>query len=146
MNGWVKKFTDGNTEVGSDYDVKNKKASWSRGRLSHITSVELHHNDSLIIIEGTGEFWQSDDLEARMMVNHSYNLVTRRIQKRIETTDNWLLIDSIGRYRHYRFLSHIIGVTGGYRRRLDGLSGKWFTVEMDVAASTITFDFKEGRI
>lgn len=146
MNGWIKRFADGQVEKGSDYDVQNKKASWSRGRLSHIVSTELHHNGHVIIIDGTGEFWQSDDLEAFVGINHDYRLVTRRIQKKIEVADNWLLIDSVGKYKHFRLVSASMDMAVEYRRRLDGLVGKWFTAEIDVATGRTTFDFKEERI
>ena len=84
-------------------DVRNKKASWTKGRLDHITSLELHHDGHVIILEGVGEFWQSDDLEATVGVNHDYRLVTRRIQKKIEYRDSWLVTSLVGFIKHFNF-------------------------------------------
>jgi hypothetical protein len=41
---WIKEFTDGTTERGSDVDIAAGKASWSKGRLGGIQSVKLLHD------------------------------------------------------------------------------------------------------
>jgi len=41
MGAWVKLFKDGSSEHGSDLDIKEGKASWSRGLLDNIVSVHL---------------------------------------------------------------------------------------------------------
>jgi hypothetical protein len=41
MGTWIKLFNDGLSEVGSDSDIDQNKASWSRGRLDNIYSVQI---------------------------------------------------------------------------------------------------------
>ena len=148
MNGWIKYFADGSMEVGRDEDIVSRHASWTRGRLENMFAVELHHEGHTIVIEGTGQFWQSDDLEAHVGFNHEYNIVTRRIQKKIEGTDHWLLSDVYDKYQRYKICSYeSIGDNGfSHRRQLDNLQGKWFTVELDLKTGHVIFDFKENRI
>jgi hypothetical protein len=42
MGAWIKVFNDGSTENGLDSDIEAKKASWSKGRLSDISKVQIY--------------------------------------------------------------------------------------------------------
>jgi putative ribosome biogenesis GTPase RsgA len=72
LGSWVKLFCDGTKEFGSDFLIRCKKASWSRGRLTDIQSVfveeggvascltvpntEWHQFDRyLVILESSGK-------------------------------------------------------------------------------------------
>jgi hypothetical protein len=146
MNGWIKKFADGTQEIGSDYDIRNKKASWRRGRLGDLVSVELHHNGTVIILDGIGEYWQSDDLEAHVLVNHDPNVVTRRIQKKIMDLDFWMKHISADNKHLYQFRTVPHGNGFAHKRRIFDKVGKWFTVELDVATNNVRFYFSEDKI
>ncbi len=41
MGAWLKLFTDGTKERGSDGDITKRQASWSKGRLKDIQEVRL---------------------------------------------------------------------------------------------------------
>lgn len=41
IGSWIKSFVDGSIETGSDRDIEEKKASWSKGRLDCIKEVLL---------------------------------------------------------------------------------------------------------
>lgn len=149
MNGWIKKFADGQTEVGTDRDVRRKRASWSRGRLSGMVGVSLQHEGTTVIIEGTGDFWQSDDLEVNFF-EPTPSYITRRLQKKLTEDDRWLLITSApgGKYYKYEVLSlppvELVG------RQMfpvkQGVAGKWLTLEIDARTKSVIFDYKDDRI
>ncbi len=147
MNGWIKKFADGTEEVGTDQDIGRKLASWSRGRLDNLTSVELRHNGSLVILEGSGEFWQSDDYEAVVYHNTS-TLVTRRIQKKLHDADHIVMLNCLNGVHIYKIAcTNDPGFAQSNRRTIHPEhNGMWFTLELDVLKKQIIFDFKGERI
>lgn len=149
MNGWIKRFTDGTYEAGIDKDVEQKRASWSRGRLTEMTSVELYHDKHLLIIEGTGEFWQSDDYEIDLLES-TPKLVKRRIQKKIKETDRFLMMsDKMPGYHYFSVQSSSMIRPTGTSCTVpikEGTTGQWLTVEVDLLKSKVIFNFKESRI
>lgn len=92
-NGWVKYFADGKKEFGYDQLVREKKASWSKGRLDNMTAVELHHNGTTIAIEGTGQFWQSDTLETSLFSLNT-QFVKRTLSKKIHERDTGFTVNN----------------------------------------------------
>ena len=147
MNGWVKRFSDNTSEVGSDPVVQRREASWSRGRLDDITSVELHDTGHVAILEGFGEFWQSDDYDVNIYQSKP-QLITRRIQKKINTYDCFLLLGGLSDYKIYKIVgskpADMVGF--GHIQPLEPYKNQWLTVEMDVQTGKIMFDFKKDRI
>lgn len=90
-SGWKKYFADGSSEAGSDIDVANKTASWSRGKLKHMLGVRIFHNkECVILITGYGEYHQSDEFEASIYQSQPSRVV-RRIQKRITQQDKYIV-------------------------------------------------------
>jgi len=148
MNGWIKLFADGTKEIGSDELVQKGLASWSKGRLVNMVGVELHHDDRIVILEGTGKFWQSDDYMARMSQNGTSDLVTRRIQKLIYDDDAWMLIDHVNQFSRYKIVNRITHGINGFisKRKILSQMGKWLTIEMDVKTGRTIFRFSDRRI
>lgn len=92
-NGWVKYFANGKKELGYDQLVKERKASWSKGRLDNMIAVELHHNGTTIAIEGTGQFWQSDTMETDLFSLNT-QFVKRTLSKKIHERDTGFTINN----------------------------------------------------
>lgn len=68
MNGaWVKFFSDGTHETGSDKDIACGRASWSKGRLDGIIEVSIEEGQTSckLRVEDT-EWFQFDRLAAPM--------------------------------------------------------------------------------
>ena len=62
---WIKHFTDGSTEEGSDHNIAFGNASWTRGRLEDISKVELTNGAYNAILEVPKTEWlQFDRLQA----------------------------------------------------------------------------------
>jgi hypothetical protein len=144
MNGWIKKFGDGTKEVGTDELVRAKRASWSRGRLSGMIGVELHHGASHVFLDGTGKFWQSDDYEV-LLLEPTPTLKTRRLQKKIEPMDRFFCWDHVNGLHTFVIAHTAEGCwhhTHIERRHID----HWFTIELDVTTGQVTFSYQEQRI
>lgn len=77
MSYWVKYFSDGKHETGNDKDVREGRASWSRGRFDSIIGVILHFAKKYVTLQGEGPFWQKD------IFTSSYNLPPRRVARQI---------------------------------------------------------------
>jgi len=77
MSHWIKYFSDGKEETGSDRHIMQGQASWSRGRLDSMIGVMLHYAKKYVTLQGEGPFWQKD------IVSSSYNLPPRRIARQI---------------------------------------------------------------
>lgn len=74
MSYWMKFFTDGTKEKGTDADVATRRASWSRGRLDGITYAILSFAGVVIRVDGT-DIWQKDQYVA------SSTLPSRRVAR-----------------------------------------------------------------
>lgn len=77
MSHWIKYFSDGKQETGSDRHVREGRASWSRGRLDSMIGVMLHFVQKYVTLQGEGPFWQRD------IFTSSYNLPSRRVARQI---------------------------------------------------------------
>ena len=77
MSYWVKLFSDGTQEKGTDTNIAKGKASWSKGRLSHMIAAILHFGGQTIRLEGRGPYWQKD------IATMSFNLPPRRIARQL---------------------------------------------------------------
>lgn len=147
MNGWIKRFFHGTIEIGKDEDVRHKKASWSKGRLQGIKSVELHHKGIQLTIEGAGEYWQSDDYEVDFGMNIPI-LIARRIQKKVQPEDRFVCIFSDDRSLYVRFLS--ANRLNGSRKPIFPIDsnniGKWITLEYNLETGNKSLSYEEKRI
>ena len=74
MSYWVKHFADSTHEVGKDDDIRQGKASWSRGRLKGITAATLGYSGAVVVVPGTN-IWQKDKYGA------AFNLPPSRISR-----------------------------------------------------------------
>lgn len=146
MNGWIKYFADGTQESGSDADVHNKKASWSKGRLDNITAVAVVHGKLAAGIGGKGEFWQSDDYEADLLINRPSKLVVRRVQKRISPVDVMITARHKGDFQVATVHDLIDQGADLYIALTEDLKGKWLTVELNCNTNRVKHYFSEHRI
>lgn len=91
MPGWIKKFSDGSTERGSDTDVQAGRATWSRGRLDSMVGASISAYDLEAVIEGdrVRPFWQSDTITHDISTGRS-GLLARRIQAQVLPGDLYL--------------------------------------------------------
>lgn len=139
-DGWVKIFTDGTVEEGYDYLVNAGLASWSKGRLHGIKSVQLQHGHRLITIDGDGEFLQSDTLEATFPRNEGV-IVKRTLYKKIHEDDRWMTISQVfGRVDckfHKNFTMNAIPVPSQN-------VGRWFI--LDLEPSKISWRIADGAV
>ena len=65
MDYWMKFFHDGTKEKGTDADIANRSASWSRGRLKGIKSVIITYAGTIVRVYGT-DIWQKDQYVSHM--------------------------------------------------------------------------------
>jgi hypothetical protein len=116
--------------------------------------AEVWHDRYQASISGVGDFWQSDDCEVVMYANSS-RVVARRVQKRIDPTDSWVVIDSDPFSLQVQVLSvaqkaKISAPPPGAKRKELFLSraemGKWLTVELRVKDGEMKLGFTEDRI
>lgn len=149
MKGWVKHFADGTSERGTDRAIRLKQASWRNGRHTGIVRVESWHDRFVIAIDGTGEFWQSDDCEVPLYSNHS-RIICRRIQKQVEPQDRLMMILSDSFKLVATVGAQYPMYTMGDQPRVvpidPDMVGKWLTLEMDVRSGSMRMSFAERRI
>ena len=135
-NGWIKHFRNGTVELGYDSYVAKKAASWSKGRLEHISGVTLHHNGTTIAIEGTGVFWQADVLETNLFSSNTI-YVKRRIYKKICAYDVAFIVeDGIAKFSSFP-------ISKGYKiEKTD--EGKWFVFEIDCGYNRVNWRIEDN--
>ena len=61
MGVWIKLFEDGSSEHGSDRDIVDGKASWSRGRLVGIQSVYINDKRNACVLRMPKTEWHQYD-------------------------------------------------------------------------------------
>jgi hypothetical protein len=97
MNSWVKKFSDGTKEIGSDNAVEARKASWRHGRLDGLVAVDLCMDNRLVTLKASeGEWWQADDYIAHLSPGTSKGeLVARRAMYKLSEQDagKWVVAE-----------------------------------------------------
>jgi hypothetical protein len=143
MNGWTKYFTDGTKEEGSDEDVRDRKASWSKGRLQDICCLETWHQDVGLSIKGTGSFWQSDDWEV-IFLQSTPSIILRRIEKQIHETDKCIIIEKSNSPLRVSVEFKDSFEAGGIP--LEDKQGQWFVIELDLEQKAIRTYFTEEKI
>lgn len=138
MYGWIKLFADGTKEIGIDTDVKAKRATWQGGRLHNMIGAEIYHGTKHLAILVPGTFWQSEDYEVSFL-DSTPQLLTRRIQKRIEPKDTFFIMHNKDEI--------ILGPDNGLPILVDKDDiGKWITLELDISSSIVRCSIKETMI
>jgi len=153
-NGWIKYFTelvDPKTtaitfETGYDEDVKNKTASWSRGRLDNIDKVTLFHEHYKIAITGDGNYWQSDTYNA--VFGQQPQLVKRRIEKQILEDDLFFEVLKLHNDKT-QYLTFLKEKDDDFDLLvpIDKFQiGKWLIFELNLVKNNISYYFSNNRI
>lgn len=84
MGSWVKIFKDQTKEHGSDKDIELKKASWSKGRLDNIISVQLFEKSVCCVLSVPNtEWYQYDRYMASLSVGSQSFRSARVVQAKI---------------------------------------------------------------
>jgi hypothetical protein len=90
MSYWIKLFSDGTQEKGTDTNIARGRASWSRGRLTSMIGVVLKFAGKKVTLSGPGPYWQKD---VAVSSQHQHVRVARRIGKKIHQEDvGWALL------------------------------------------------------
>ena len=131
MGKWTKIFADGTELVGTDVDVKRRKVSWRNSESKGIVRVTLDHQKLKLIIDGLGEYWQSDTYESEFPSGKT-TLVKRRIMKKIGPTDTIVCIRKTSTSVALHFES--FQPRPGEKTVIvnEALVGQWVVAEMDL--------------
>lgn len=91
MSYWIKLFSDGTQEKGTDTNIAKGRASWSRGRLASMIGAVLKYGGKTVTLSGPGPYWQKDVAVASQ---HQHSRVARQIGRKIHLEDvgNWFLL------------------------------------------------------
>lgn len=92
MSYWIKLFSDGSQEKGTDTNIVKGKASWSKGRLASMIGTVLNFAGKTIKLAGNGPYWQKDVM-IMSTVTGRHERLARRIGKKIHQEDiGWALL------------------------------------------------------
>ena len=83
MGAWVKIFSNLTSERGSDYDIEVGKASWSKGRLNNITSVQIIENRLCGVLAVPDTTWHHYDRYTVLLGKYGTN-ISKRILRVIQ--------------------------------------------------------------
>lgn len=143
MHGWIKHFVDGTKEIGTDFDARMKRVSWSRGRLTGMIAAEIIHGNKRMAIISPGRFWQSDDYEVNIY-EPTPSLRVRRLQRQIRKEDHMMIVqreaDSIVVNVSSMYLSNAAAFD------LAGYEGKWITIEYNLQTRKFKCGIEENMI
>lgn len=151
MNGWVKYFLDSTVEIGTDNDVRLKKASWSRGRLSDMTGAKILFNNKGFLLQGIGSYWQSDDLDAKIFDKTS-SLAVRRLQKQIDKDDMWIYVTMTDTGKKFTVQNarqdpySLPPANAQTYAVTKDLVGKWLTLEYHIESNETRMYFSDTQI
>lgn len=148
MAGWIKYFKDGTKETGDDSLVEQGKASWRKGRLEGLSGALLYDGEVRLLIEGSGEFWQSDEYEVSFFSSKPRR-TKRRIQMQITPRDQMMhtsLLKTGGSVIFSPLCEKYHHVAEDKKRLPPDYIGKWFTIELDITSGGITTSFKDHKI
>ena len=86
MSAWIKVFNDGTREVGTDESIRQNKASWSRGKLNDIKSVQIFEGQFGIRFTVEDTEWHQFDRFVSFLgqIGDQCNRVFRCIQAQIK--------------------------------------------------------------
>lgn len=84
MGAWVKLFSDGTQEIGTDDDVNSGIASWSKGRLTDIREVQLTNIVTLASLSVPDTNWYQFDRYTFDIIENHAKRIFRVIQAEIQ--------------------------------------------------------------
>lgn len=149
-NGWIKHFSDGNSETGFDDDLRKHIGSWRNGRQEGLVSVDLHHrlggkDLQLTLGLGIGEYWQSDTMQARYCGKGTspIEFLVRRLEKKISAEDVGKYIEKEATDTLMR-LRFVCADNGGICITED-LVDKWLTLELHIKTGQVTVTFEKNK-
>ena len=94
MSYWIKLFSDGTQEKGTDTNIARGKASWSKGRLASMIAAVLKFGRKSIVLQGQGPYWQKD---MAVSDGSTHQRVARQIGKKIHHEDiGWARLHNRG--------------------------------------------------
>jgi hypothetical protein len=134
MSTWMKIFTDGTREPGSDIDIDTGRASWSRGKLENIESCVLTGFGSQISLEIPNTDWhQFDRMEVPVATGKHESIRRGRVlQAQIK-------VEHVG-----CFIQELY--TGRYLDKGDPVRKRWFSILEELEASSpVNSDYIEIR-
>jgi hypothetical protein len=128
--GWIKHFSDNTIENGSDLLISSGKASWSRGRLTDISFVELYNNSSRSILSVSNTTWHQFDRYASIATPNntsSSRLLYQVIQSEIKSEHAGLYLYK----KNHIFTLSTKVIKTGYDDKMildDPYVGKWLAL------------------
>jgi len=141
MGYWVKHFVDGTKYVGDD---NNPQTTWRNSRNEGICYVELVHLDFYLRIDGPGEYWQSDLMEASFPSGTPIVKV-RSIQRLIGPGD--LYVNREGNAKMIR--AQVANSPMNYKTvnaiRPDQI-GKWLTLACVPATQLVVYTIRDNKL
>lgn len=152
-NGWIKFFANGSRHQGLDRDIDSGLCSWSRSQLHSMIGAKLNHDGVSIEINGPGDYWQSDSLEAIMRLGQTTRpmFCSRRIQRKILDTDKFLVVRKPTRHHLLLEIS-----PSNPTKNLDNVEdvlvfkkeeiGQWLIAEVEADQLTTTWRVSQERI
>lgn len=146
IGSWLKLFVDGSVEHGSDYQILDGDASWSKGRLENIISVMLSQNINSCSLYVENTEWHQFD---RYIVpvsqgTHTSQRTHRVLQAKIQEHHLGLYLNThiIGSY--FRWIS--IDENGKDTRITKEHIDKWLTVILPLYEKTEIKFLNKGKM
>jgi len=145
MHGWIKHFSDGTSEVGSDRAVRSHRASWTRGRHEGMVSVDLHWNGMLYTLScGEGEYFQSDTMTALFSPGQKMpgKMQTRRISRQLNEND-------VGKFISHNRIDSVTIVRLSDEEDsteiVTSMIGKWLILELTAETGDVRIVIQSAR-
>lgn len=143
MGAWIKIFTDGSRESGTDGQIESGKASWSRGRLDSIDHVLLFDGFNSAILKVPNTNWHQFDRFVAPVSTYGTVIpsrVARVVQAEIKPHHVGM---SIQKYRNVVHLD-ICEVTDSKEGCFikENCIGEWITIVMRPNSVSVTLSSK----
>jgi hypothetical protein len=141
MGYWVKHFVDGTKYVGED---ENPQTTWRNSRNEGICYVELIHLDFYLRIDGLGEYWQSDLMEASFPAG-TPTIKARSIQKLITPEDLFINRESAAKMVWAQVSNSPMAYKTVSTVRPEQV-GKWLTLACVPATGLVIYTIKDNKL
>lgn len=149
-SGWIKHFSDGQSETGFDGDVLSHKSSWRNGRLDGLVAVDLRHGGITVSLSaGNGNWWQSDTLVSKFQGYGKVGVneyILRRLEFQIEAKHVGLFLSKIERDEKtiiYRLSD--APTDDSYIEIPTQLVGKWLHVVLNAKTGMVSVNFYDDK-
>lgn len=141
MGQWIKTFTDNSELIGTDLAVDAGIISWSKTPINLLSAL-LEHDNFIMKIVGLGNYWQSDSYES-VYPGPKATLIQRRIEKQIETSDNFIHILQNANTLQVFFNTKVTG--GQFITIANSWIGQWLIVEYDLKLQVARYYIRSKR-